>query len=430
MCYNHAMFRKIKTKRIRRTFLAGTVLLCLVLLSAGCGSDSSGLFSGASSQGDIIAAQEVNEEGVVQRPESEETSEETGGQDETERIREALEEAETGESSEEIEETYAETEGTLNAGTTLYSPGNRSRLVYLILPSESGLSLLERKAAEPLLTEAGYQVEVRTYEYDLDRQAAAFDEAISAGAMAVICENMTGDNSAESIQKIKSAGMAAFLIGAGLDESGAAANQIQTNRVSCINELADAFVADLDRSFTYIQSQGIQENEHSLDEMSLLSRALKKRGGICIGESLQENDSEEAAKACVEDLIRDFPEASACICYNALEARFAEEYLASQGLTMKVLCYDGDREEILSLVSTGEVAAAIVRPAAEAAEKAAKNLIKYFKYGTASWNEREYMDGYVITGETAGELLLSESDQENRDGSEEPETEEDSEETP
>ena len=64
---------------------------------------------------------------------------------------------------------------------------------------------------------------------------------------------------------------------------------------------------------------------------------------------------------------------------------------------MQVYCICGDGDEIENLISGGEVAASIVKPAETLASTAAKEAVEYLSTGSFGSNERQYISADILT---------------------------------
>ena len=113
------------------------------------------------------------------------------------------------------------------------------RLVYLILPTETGLSLREKEIITETLGASDITVEVRTHEYEAETQSQLFLEAIEAGADLILCDNADPDTTVADVTAAYEAEVPVILMNRGTMSIGSASGQLVTDRFSCMGKLIE-----------------------------------------------------------------------------------------------------------------------------------------------------------------------------------------------
>ena len=387
------------TKKKPGTGLIGTrlrffapILLCLILLLGGCGRKEIFLESGKDSSDDIVDAQVVSGEddgSGMSLENGDDLAEDASQDDEAGPPEPAL-----------TEPVINRTADAVNQGDSV------RRVVCLIIPSDAGIFGEEKDAILPLLTEAGYGLNLQIYHYSADEQKAAFRTAIDNSVTAIICDNLYGQVTREDVEEAKRKGIPTFLIGRGISDSGVARAQIQTNRAGMLDELAEYFAMKDEGGLRCVSLEGCLDDGLSGEEMTLFNRELEKYDNITVldRKTEKEYDSEDA-KTLIRELLDENSSANAVICYSALQAEAACAVLDERNAagSVRVLCVNGDRDTIGTLVENGRVDAALVARGGDMASMAAENLIRFYQYGTADWSERLYVSAVLMTGDSLSE---------------------------
>ena len=115
------------------------------------------------------------------------------------------------------------------------------RLVYLILPTETGLSLREKEIITETLGASNINVEVRTHGYETETQSQLFLEAFEAGADLILCDNADQEMTARDVAAAYEVEIPVILMNRGTMSIGSAAGQLVTDRFSCMGKLIEVF---------------------------------------------------------------------------------------------------------------------------------------------------------------------------------------------
>jgi len=166
--------------------------------------------------------------------------------------------------------------GTSAEGGLPASSDNGRRVVYLILPSDTGFSAIEREIITDNLKEQGFGVSVRIYNDSIDQQTAAFADALYSRPAAIICDNTYGDATRASVQEAHDAGVATFLMDQGIDLSGVAQGQLVVDRFGRAKDLVKYFVGQNDDPVNYVILGGCEEDSRSRDMTDLIVGAMDR----------------------------------------------------------------------------------------------------------------------------------------------------------
>ena len=299
-----------------------------------------------------------------------------------------------------VDDILADSSGSGGDGSP--ASDNGRRVVYLILPSDTGFSAVERERITDNLKACGYSVAVRFYDDVIERQSLAFDEVIRLKPAAIVCDNTYGDETRASVQKAHEAGVPTFLMDQGIDLSGVAQGQLVVDRCGRASDLVDYFAGQSDEPIACVALGGCTEDSRALDMMDLIERELKRYVHVtCLAEEVQPTYDKEDAEERIKNLFETYPEANTLICYNVLQTEAGLVALDELGIKdrVRVLCVSGDRDAIVTMILDGDVEAAIVEPAETLADMVSDDVVRYFKTGSPEWSERRYVMASILTKE-------------------------------
>lgn len=268
--------------------------------------------------------------------------------------------------------------------------------IYLIIPTEVGLSAQEEAEIISGAKKEGYKVVVKTYGNDTAKQTEAFDAAISANASVIICDNIDKNATSESAQKARDAGIPTILMNKGVEGSGLAAAQILTDRFVCIPRLAELFAEKTGKisNYAFIYTA---DNEDMADDVESFAEALASYGSMTNVDRVNADEFNlEAIKETVRQLLAEKPEIDALVCANGIQAHAVTDVVEETEAELTVICLDGD-DEVSTRVLGGKIYASIVKPAEDLGATAIKDAAALLKSGTTGTNERMYYAGVILT---------------------------------
>lgn len=272
-----------------------------------------------------------------------------------------------------------------------------SASIGLIVPTEVGLSAQEEAVITNAAKVSGYAVKVYTTDGDAAKQAEAFRAAIEAKESVIICDNVDSNETAASVLAAKESGIPTILMNRGIDAGGDAAAQILTDRKSCIARLAEIFADQIGLagkySIIYTEGNAAHEEAAKAFEEAMASRESITSAGMTPADEF----NREAVKETIRQLLTEDSAITALVCANGMQARAASEIVEETGKELTVICLDGNDDEISTMILSGRIFAAIVKPAEDLAGTAMKMAIEYLKNGQITTNGIMYYAGVILT---------------------------------
>ena len=271
------------------------------------------------------------------------------------------------------------------------------RLVYLILPTETGLSLREKEIITETLGASDITVEVRTHEYEAETQSQLFLEAIEAGADLILCDNADPDTTVADVTAAYEAEVPVILMNRGTMSIGSASGQLVTDRFSCMGKLIEVFAKREEGYSRYALLCDRSNMEDSDSADSFRDTMFAYPDMVCqVDEDVSGQDMEQM-KETVRNILAANPYIHAFVCANVDETQAVCEVLAEENISRTVICLDGNKDRVYELCRSGDVYATIVKPAEAIATKACEEVLHFFEHGSTGENEFRYFAGVIIT---------------------------------
>ena len=271
------------------------------------------------------------------------------------------------------------------------------RLVYLILPTETGLSLREKEIITETLGASNINVEVRTHGYETETQSQLFLEAFEAGADLILCDNADQEMTAEDVAAAYEAEIPVILMNRGTMSIGSAAGQLVTDRFSCMGKLIEVFAKREEGFSRYALLCDRSNMEDSDSADSFRDMMFTYPDMVCQVEEDVSGQDEEQLKETVRQILAANPYIHAFVCANADETQAVCDVLAEEQISRTVICLNGNEDRVYELCRSGSVFATIVKPADAIAEKACEEVLHYFEHGSTGENEFRYFAGVIVT---------------------------------
>ena len=271
------------------------------------------------------------------------------------------------------------------------------RLVYLILPTETGLSLREKEIITETLGASDITVEVRTHEYEAENQSQLFLEAIEAGADLILCDNADPDTTVADVTAAYEAEVPVILMNRGTMSIGSASGQLVTDRFSCMGKLIEVFAKREEGYSRYALLCDRSNMEDSDSADSFRDTMFAYPDMVCqVDEDVSGQDMEQM-KETVRNILASNPYIHAFVCANVDETQAVCEVLSEENISRTVICLDGNKDRVYELCRSGDVYATIVKPAEAIATKACEEVLHFFEHGSTGENEFRYFAGVIIT---------------------------------
>lgn len=275
--------------------------------------------------------------------------------------------------------------------------------IYLIIPSETGLSAQMEDIILKGARRAGYDVIVKTHDGSAEKQSKAFGEAVSDKACAVICDNIAGDGIKSDAQTAKEAGIPVFLVNRGVPDEGVCDGQVRTDRNSAMASLAEIFARHHRLRETYaliynannsFENLYVASFRRGLNEFANMKEATE--AGLVDLES-------ENVQSVIRSVLDSNSAVDTFVCGNGEEALAVIEALKALEIEKEVICLDGDNDQLTVSVREGSVYATVVKPARELAEKILEVVLSYLQ-NEETQTETAYVPGVVISNDEPASL--------------------------
>ncbi len=271
------------------------------------------------------------------------------------------------------------------------------RLVYLILPTETGLSLREKEIITETLGASNINVEVRTHGYETETQSQLFLEAFEAGADLILCDNADQEMTARDVAAAYEVEIPVILMNRGTMSIGSAAGQLVTDRFSCMGKLIEVFAKREEGFSRYALLCDRSNMEDSDSADSFRDMMFTYPDMVCQVEEDVSGQDEEQLKDTVRQILAGNPYIHAFVCANADETQAVCDVLAEEQISRTVICLNGNEDRVYELCRSGSVFATIVKPADAIAEKACEEVLHFFEHGSTGENEFRYFAGVIVT---------------------------------
>ena len=288
--------------------------------------------------------------------------------------------------------------------SVLAAPEKRNvPVIYLIIPSETGLSAQMEDIILKGARRAGYDVIVKTHDGVAEKQSKAFGEAVSDKACAVICDNIAGDGIKSDAQTAKEAGIPVFLVNRGVPDEGVSDGQVRTDRNSAMASLAEIFA----RHHRLRETYALIYNANNSFENLYVASFRRGLNGFANMKEATEAGLADLESENVQSVIRSVLDSNSAVdtfvCGNGEEALTVIEALKALEIEKEVICLDGDNDQLTVSVREGTVYATVVKPARELAEKILEVVLSYLQNGETQ-TETAYVPGVVISNDEPASL--------------------------
>ena len=275
--------------------------------------------------------------------------------------------------------------------------------IYLIIPSETGLSAQMEDIILKGARRAGYDVIVKTHDGVAEKQSKAFGEAVSDKACAVICDNIAGDGIKSDAQTAKEAGIPVFLVNRGVPDEGVCDGQVRTDRNSAMASLAEIFA----RHHRLRETYALIYNANNSFENLYVASFRRGLNGFANMKEATEAGLADLESENVQSVIRSVLDSNSAVdtfvCGNGEEALAVIEALKALEIEKEVICLDGDNDQLTVSVREGSVYATVVKPARELAEKILEVVLSYLQ-NRETQTETAYVPGVVISNDEPASL--------------------------
>jgi len=286
------------------------------------------------------------------------------------------------------------------------SKTTKKKLIYVITPSHSNpFFKAEADAAAQKAKEMGYDVKVVVHDDDVAKQSKLFDEAISAKAAAIVCDNAGADATIAPVKKAKKAGIPVFLIDREINATGIAAAQIVSNNYQGAKLGAQEFVRLMGEKGNYIELVGKESDTNAGIRSKGFHSVIDKYPNLKMLARVSANWSQTEAYSKMESLIQRYgKDIKGVICGNDTMAMGAMAALLAHDMkNVIVVGFDGSND-VRDSILRGEIKATVLQPCWDGAQLAVELADKYIKTGKTGRSEKILLDCFLITSKNASKL--------------------------
>ena len=267
-------------------------------------------------------------------------------------------------------------------------------VIYLILPTETGLSAQAEDVILKRARRAGYDVIVKTHEGEPDKQTKAFEEAALCRAAAVICDNISGDRVKTDMAIAREAGIPVFLMNRGIPDDGVPEGQVRTDRNGAMVELAEYFARHNRLHETYALIYNANNSSENLYVASFRRKLTEYENMKESTEAGLVDLDVENVKSVLRSELSANSEIDTFVCGSGAEAVAVSEALKALELQKEIICLNGDIDNMPDLVRDGICYAAVIQPAELMAEKTMEAVLAHLTDGAKTGTA--YVPGVVI----------------------------------
>jgi erythritol transport system substrate-binding protein len=315
----------------------------------------------------------------------------------------ATEETEaTGEQTEAEETEAAETEAQQTETEENEATTGEGGLIAIITPSaENPFFKAEADTAQRRAEELGYETSVASHDDDPARQSQLIDNAIAAGAAAIILDNAGADESIGPVQKATDAGIPVFLIDREINATDIAVAQIVANNAQGATLGAEEFVSAMGGQGKYIEFTGRDTDTNAHVRSDSYNAVIGEYEDMELLAQDTANWDQREAFEKMETFIQRFgDEIEGVIAGNDTMAMGVVAALEAAGMIddVVVVGFDGSPEAV-EAVGEGRLHATVLQPAAQMALDAVDQAHEYITTGGTDLPEKQSIDCLLVTAD-------------------------------
>jgi erythritol transport system substrate-binding protein len=279
------------------------------------------------------------------------------------------------------------------------------KLMVIITPShDNPFFKSEAVGAEAKAKELGYDTLVLVHDDDANKQSELFDTAIARGAAAIVLDNAGADATVAAVEKVKKAGIPAFLIDREINKNGVAVSQIVSNNYQGAKLGGEEFVKLMGEKGPFVELVGKESDTNAGIRSQGYHDVIDQYTDMKMVARQSANWSQTEAYEKMESIIQANPNIKGVICGNDTMAMGAMAALKAAGKGgVIVVGFDGSNDVRDSIIA-GDIKATVLQPAYRVAQMAVEQADKYLKTGSTGLPEKQLMDCVLINPKNAKKL--------------------------
>ena len=272
-------------------------------------------------------------------------------------------------------------------------------------PHDNPFFKTEADAAVETAEKLGYKTLLMVHNDDPNRQSELIDQAIAAGAVAIVLDNAGADATIAPVQKAKDAGIPTVLIDREMNAQGIAVGQFIANNYQGAVMGAEEFVRLMGEEGEFVELVGMETDNAALIRSQGYHDVIDQYPGLKMVAQETANWSQTEAFQKMETIIQANPNIKGVIAGNDTMAVGAQAALEAAGKNdVIIIGFDGS-PDAAELIKKGKMSATVLEPMVDYTIMGVTAADAYLKSGnTGHENEKVLVDCHLITPENVDNL--------------------------
>ena len=291
---------------------------------------------------------------------------------------------------------------TLASTSVLASNG----LIAIITPShDNPFFKAGAQGADAKAKELGYDTLVASHDGDLNKQNQLIQTAIARKAKAVILDNADADASIGSLERLKKAGIPAFLYDREINKTGIAVTQIVSNNFQGAQLAGEKFVELMGEGGEYVELVGPESDTNAQVRSEGFHDIVDNFPEFKMVARQSANWSQTEAFSRMESILQANPNIKGVFTGNDSMALGAEAALQAAGRNdVFIIGFDGLDYARDSILKGSNIKATIMQPAYAQAQRVVERADQFIRTGSTGLPEKQLMDCVLIDSSNAKHL--------------------------
>jgi erythritol transport system substrate-binding protein len=283
--------------------------------------------------------------------------------------------------------------------------GGKKLMAIITPPNDNPFFKTEGDVAVETAKELGYETLLMVHNDDPNRQSELIDQAIAAGAVAIVIDNAGADATIAPVQKAKDAGIPTVLVDREMNAQGIAIGQFIANNYQGAVMGAEEFVRLMGEEGDFVELVGMETDNAALIRSQGYHDVIDQYPNMKMVAQETANWSQTEAFEKMETIIQSNPNIKGVIAGNDTMAVGAQAALEAAGKTdVIIIGFDGS-PDAAELIKKGKMAATVLEPMVDYTIMGVKAADAYLTSGsTGHDDEKTLVDCLLITPENVDKL--------------------------
>lgn len=284
--------------------------------------------------------------------------------------------------------------------------GSEKKLIAIITPpNDNPFFKTEGDVAVETAQALGYETLLMIHNDDPNRQSELIDQAIAAGAVAIVIDNAGADATIAPVQKALDAGIPTVLIDREMNAQEIAIGQFIANNYQGAVMGAEEFARLMGEEGEYVELVGMETDNAALIRSQGYHDVLDQYPNIKMVAQETANWSQTEAFEKMETIIQSNPNIKGVIAGNDTMAVGAQAALEAAGMTDVIIVgFDGS-PDAAELIKKGKMAATVLEPMVNYTIMGVEAVDAYLRTGSTGYDEEKILvDCLLITPENVEKL--------------------------